>query len=112
MPPPEWTRDVLICERCDELEDACGCPSHLAHFVAVRVVKIPSRAPDQRPGSCSNCNRQAVGTGHPYWEEVVGWTQRRAQGGANHVADRKPTGRIMCEACMHLERSPVAEVLF
>lgn len=103
-----WSREILLCDRCDELADACKCPLHLQHLVAVRIVKIPTGQPQGKP-VCANCGTKVMGEGRPYWEEIVGWTQRRAQGGANHVADRTPTGRFLCEPCMHLQRSPVAE---
>jgi hypothetical protein len=80
----------------------------LQDLVAVRIVKVPSAEPGNK-GNCARCGIRLIGTGHSYWEEVVGCTQRRAAGGSNHVADRQPTGRFLCEGCMMLQKSSEPE---
>ena len=35
------------------------------------------------------------------WREVVGWEEIRGQGGANKIAHRKETGRVICSDCMY-----------
>jgi len=34
------------------------------------------------------------------WHEVTGWEHYRVQGGTNHVALRKRSGKLMCQVCM------------
>lgn len=41
------------------------------------------------------------------WTEVMGFERSRTQGGTNHVALRVPTGRMLCEGCMHLRRNKI-----
>lgn len=52
---------------------------------------------------CAKCDREVSTRGG--WTEVIGWRKPRNQGGTNHVALPKPTGRMLCEGCMHLARS-------
>lgn len=34
------------------------------------------------------------------FSKVDGWVKKREQGGANHVALRRPLGEFMCVGCM------------
>lgn len=43
------------------------------------------------------------------WYSVEGWAKPRDAGGANHIALRRPTGRLMHDGCMHLALSGVAD---
>lgn len=61
-----------------------------------------SIGPTQR---CHRCGTEVPGRG---WREVIGWEQGRNDGGTNHVALRKQTGRVMCAGCMHLAKSGIA----
>ena len=47
---------------------------------------------------CSICQERPP---DPKWREVVGWEEIRAQGGANKIAHRKETGRVICPECMY-----------
>lgn len=31
---------------------------------------------------------------------VTGWTKKRSQGGANHIAQQRPTNDFRCDVCM------------
>lgn len=33
------------------------------------------------------------------WHEVIGFERDRVQGGTNAIAERKRTGRIICDGC-------------
>ena len=49
---------------------------------------------------CCECETEIV-RGSEIWEEVEGFERKRRGGGTNHLALRKPTGRVMCISCMH-----------
>ncbi len=49
---------------------------------------------------CSTCGSDIDERVDKPWTEVVGWERHRNQGGTNHLALRKPTGRAMCKRCM------------
>jgi hypothetical protein len=51
-----------------------------------------------------SCGRD-LGPREVAWSEVVGWIAHRGQGGANHVAAKHRTGRVMCAACFHAKRN-------
>jgi len=55
---------------------------------------------------CVDCDEDV--TPRNAWAEVVGWEKTRNQGGTNHVALRKRTGRLMHESCMALRKSKIA----
>lgn len=42
------------------------------------------------------------------WSKLEGWEKKRAAGGTNHVALRKPLGEFMCNGCMEKLLSGVA----
>jgi hypothetical protein len=47
---------------------------------------------------CSFCGKRDA---DPRFEEIIGWVRtRRAQGGANAITARKPTGRVACTSCL------------
>lgn len=54
---------------------------------------------------CSVCEKEYDGRTVSEWREVVGWEQKRVQGGTNHIAEREQTGRSMCNPCMILRQS-------
>jgi hypothetical protein len=56
---------------------------------------------------CSECGNELPG-GTQMWEEMTGWALPRMAGGTNALSLRKPTGRFMCQSCMHLKKSRVA----
>lgn len=53
---------------------------------------------------CGEAHDERVTT---MWAQVTGWEKRRAQGGTNHVALRRPTGQFMCGGCMTLRLADV-----
>lgn len=52
------------------------------------------------PFKCLNCPNRVDPTSREVMHEVIGFTQPRKQGGANHVAFRKETGRYLCPECV------------
>lgn len=42
------------------------------------------------------------------WHEITGYEKDRAQGGTNAVAERKRTGSILCDSCMHKRKLGIA----
>jgi hypothetical protein len=42
------------------------------------------------------------------WHQVVGYEQRRTQGGLNTLALRRRTGKIVCNACVATRKTEVA----
>ena len=55
---------------------------------------------------CARCG-EAIENLATVWMEVLGWEHDRSQGGTNHVALRKRTGRLMHNACMKLEQDGI-----
>lgn len=50
---------------------------------------------------CHRCQSDLVGK--PHYSEQIGYVKDRgATGGANHLLKRRSTGRLLCEACLHL----------
>mgnify|MGYP003576227100 CR=1 FL=1 len=62
---------------------------------------------DAPAATCLECKRPIVDPENA-WREVVGFTHHRTQGGDNHVAQRKLTGRLMCKGCMVLLQDGVS----
>lgn len=49
--------------------------------------------------TCDKCGKE-VRNEDSCWHEVTGWDRKRVQGGTNHIALRKLTGKVMCFECM------------
>jgi len=60
----------------------------------------PSATYEPWKAYCSECGEEISNPDDRAWQEVTGWEKRRAQGGTNHVALRRPTGKFMCTHCM------------
>jgi hypothetical protein len=63
-------------------------------------MKMPptNRAEGSGIVGCMHCN-EAMSVGRAY-EEVLGFRQHRAAGGANQITLGQPTGRYACSTCV------------
>jgi hypothetical protein len=56
---------------------------------------------------CSDCG-EPVSRQYQRWYEITGWERNRPGGGTNHVADRRRSGRVICDSCMHRRKSGIS----
>lgn len=50
--------------------------------------------------NCHNCQSDLAGKSH--YIEQTGYTKYRPQGGTNQIRHPRPTGRLLCESCIHI----------
>ncbi len=50
-------------------------------------------------GHCDTCGEECPSNRSGSLREVIGYEEVRAQGGANAIRSRKPTGRVLCPTC-------------
>ena len=56
---------------------------------------------------CSDC-KEPIESYAITWREVVGFERLRTGGGLNSLADRRLTGKLICNACMAKRKAGVA----
>jgi hypothetical protein len=59
--------------------------------------------------TCTRCGKQVdPNRAGGAWTKIEAWEQRRAQGGTNHAALRRPLGVYLCNGCMKLLQAGIA----
>lgn len=58
---------------------------------------------------CSACGKPVHdGERNTMFVEVIGWTRRRAQGGANQITFRRETGKVAHGRCISAQRQGIS----
>ena len=55
-------------------------------------------------GKCVACGEVVDTRGYGWYRQVIGWEEKRRDGGANKISGRETTGQLLHHGCMTKQR--------